>query len=115
MKEDATSFPINWTKQDIIYHVDKALEEDDYRSKTTGNYCYTMRHAYCTGYKYRPWKDKKLFQIRVIYKVQYAPDDDGDDHHDNTDISSNEPQISVNWDSREENESVPDHSSDEHT
>ncbi|KAL9977895.1 hypothetical protein ACROYT_G015356 [Oculina patagonica] len=93
MKEDATSFPINSRKQDIIYHVDRALEEDDHRSKTTGNYCYTMRHAYCTGYKYRPWKDKKLFQTRVIYKVQYA--NRGRGHPSQNHIAKKAPELSI--------------------
>ncbi len=48
-------------------------------------------------------------------RVLAATDDEDDDLHDDTDTSSDESQISLDWDARGENESLPDQGSDEHT
>lgn len=48
-------------------------------------------------------------------RILAAMDSEEDDQHDDADTSSDESQISVNWDARGENESLPDQGSDEHT
>ena len=67
-KLDTTSFPINWEKRDIIFLVDKALQEDEYAKKPVGKYEYTIAaFTSSVGFKYMycSWGEKKLFKFKL--------------------------------------------------
>lgn len=68
-----------------------------------------------------PLSQETLMALRASCSAHWnrilAATDSEEDHdqYDDADTSSDESQISVNWDAREENESLPDQGSDEHT
>ena len=62
-KLDTTCFPINWEKRDIIFLVDKALQEDEYARKPVGKYEYTIAaFTSSVGFNYMYW-----FQVHVLF------------------------------------------------
>jgi len=68
-KLDTTCFPINWGKRDIIFLVDKALQEDEYAKKPVGKYEYTIAALTSSvGFKYMycSWGEKKLFKFKLV-------------------------------------------------
>ena len=67
-----------------------------------------------------PLSQEMLMALRASCSAHWncilaATDSEEDDQHDDADTSSDESQISVSWDARGENESLPDQGSDEHT